>query len=207
MQVKPGADFLTDRRSATNNQWRGRKAGKQPSHWGNSHPPYWERKDCFGKIIVPGENPATGTLGILSANHLPLSPIRWDMKTGKVQVGRQGVSLPEGHCTHDNPPRSFIPFILFMLSTRLPAWWGKHIGPLAFEINLTLDLSPQTPDGPCGTALLWGLEERCRCPSPLQTLTEELVINRETTALLANSQARIEMPPQSLLILPCCSLG
>lgn len=77
--------------------------------------------DCFGKIIVHGEGPATGTLGMLSANHLPLSPIEWDMKTGKVQVGMQGVSLPEGHRTHDNPTRSFIPFILFMLSTWLRA--------------------------------------------------------------------------------------
>lgn len=68
---------------------------------------------------MPGENPATATRGILSANHLPLLPIGWDMKTGKVQVERQAVSLLEGHCTHDNPTHSFIPFILFMLSTRL----------------------------------------------------------------------------------------
>lgn len=57
---------------------------------------------------MPGENPATGTLGILSANHLPLLLIRWDMKTGKVQVGRLGVSLLEGHSTYDNPTYSLL---------------------------------------------------------------------------------------------------
>lgn len=133
--------------------------------------------------------------------------IGWDMKTGKVQVGRQGMSLPEGHCTNDNPTHPFIHFILFMWSTQLPAWWSKHIGPLAFEINLTLDFSPQTPDEPCGAALLCGLEKCPGYPSSLQTLKQELVMNCETTALLTDLQAWIEMPPQSLLTLPCCNPG
>lgn len=114
----------------------------------------------------------------------------WDMRTGKVQVERQGVSLLEGHCTHDNPTRPFIPFILFMLSTRSRAWWGKHIGPLAFEINLILNLSPQTPDRACGAALLLGLEECSGYPRLLQTPKEELVINHDTTSLFTNSQSR-----------------
>lgn len=129
-----------------------------------------------------------------------------DMKTGKVQVGRQGVSLPEGHCTHDNPAYSFIHFILFMLSTRLPAWWSKHIGPLASEINLTVDFSPVTPRKPWGGAPLWGLKEDASSPSSLQTSKEEMAINCETTALLTDSHSCIEMPPQSLT-LSCCSTG
>lgn len=138
-------------RSTNNNQWREKK-GRQASYWGNSHLPDRGWNDCLGKIIVPGENPTTGTLRILSANHLPPSLIGSDMKTGKVQVGKLGVSLLEGHRTYDNPHQSFISFTLFMLSTRLRAWWGKHIGLLAFEINWILDLSRQAPDGPCGAA-------------------------------------------------------
>lgn len=136
------------------------------------------------------------------------------MKTGKVHVGRQGVSLLEGQCTHDNPTPSFIRLILFMLSTRLLAWWGKHIGPLAFEINLVFgSISKDTWQALwCSSVMvpkgvLW-LPLR-----PFQTPKAKMVINRETTALFTNSRAPIEIPtvsprPASLSALQlCCSLG
>lgn len=123
MRVKPEADFQTDRSWGREGDQRptssaGREKGRQPSHWGDSHLPNRGWNDCFGKIIVPGENPATGTLGILSANHLPLLSIGRDMKAGKVQVGRQGAPLPKGHCTHDNPTRFFL-FFQFCLCSPL----------------------------------------------------------------------------------------
>lgn len=62
-----------------------------------------------------------------------LLPTGRDMKSGKVQVERQGVSLLEGRCTHDHPTLPVIPLVLFMLSTQLRAWWSKHIGPLALK--------------------------------------------------------------------------
>lgn len=206
MQVKPWADFLTDWRSATTDQWR-----------------EWKRKAALllrqftsaqlrVEWLLQEDNCAWRKSSYRNTRNFICKPpsslqIGWDMKTGKVQVGRQGVSLPEGHCTHDNPTCSFIHFILFMLSTQSPAWWSKHIGPLALEINLTVDFSPQTPVGPCGAAPLWGLEECSSCPSSLQTMKEELVINCETTALLTDSQAWIETLPQPLLTLLCCSPG
>ena len=182
MQVKPEADFCDrpglrrggggggDQQPATSEE---RGNGRQPSYWGDSHLPDRGWNDCFGKIIAP---PPAGTLGILSAHHLPNSLIGWVLKAGKEQVERQGVSLPEGHSTHDNPARAFIPFILFTLSTRLRASRGKHIGPLAFKINLILDLSRQTPDRPRGAAGWWSPEGFSPLGLPLQTGEKELVI-------------------------------
>lgn len=57
--------------------------------------------------------------------------VDWDMKSGEVQVERWEASLPEGQSTHDNPSTSYL-FHSVCSSTRLPAWWSKHIGPLAF---------------------------------------------------------------------------
>lgn len=78
-QVKPGVGFWQTQAvpghegDQQNNHWRRVGKGGQDSYWSNSPPPDRARSDCFGKIIVPGENPATGTHGILSVNHLPLS--------------------------------------------------------------------------------------------------------------------------------------
>lgn len=47
----------------------------------------------------------------------PPSSLRrgWYMKTGKLQVERQGASLPEGQSTRDNLSAPFICFILYVL--------------------------------------------------------------------------------------------
>lgn len=179
----------------------------QPSYWGNSHQADRRWDDCFGKIIVPGENPATGMFRVLSANHLPLLAMGWDMKTGKEPVGRPRVSLQKGHCTTITRPTLFLPLILFMLPTLLWTWRGKHMGLLALEINWSLNLSPQAPDGPCGEASWKGPQDYSGCIQSLPTLREDLVNKRDTAALFTNSWAHEEMQLQLLFSLLMCLVG
>lgn len=113
IRVKPEADFQTDRswghegdQQPTSSEGRVKGMAALLLRWFTSTRQrvewlLWEDNCTWRKFSY------RNTRNFISKPPSSFANIGWDMKTGKVQVGRRGAALPEGHCTHDNPTLLF----------------------------------------------------------------------------------------------------
>lgn len=144
MQVKPGADFLIDSRSAANGR-PGEREGKEalvPRQF-TSVPLrvewLWQEDNCAWR---KSNSRNSKNYIYLHAAFLFADSGEEEYENWKAAGGKVGSVITTGSLVMWYRINSLIHFILFMLFTLLSAWWGKHAALLPHDINLTVDFSP-----------------------------------------------------------------